>query len=71
MPPLIAAMLVGAGAYAGVKAFQRILASWSEIEAAARQPAAQATPSSVVVKDLGALEFDPATGVYRPVKPLQ
>jgi hypothetical protein len=71
MPPLIAAMLLGAGAYAGVKAFQRVLASWSEIEAGAPQSAPPATPSSIVVKDLGTLEFDPATGVYRPVKPLQ
>lgn len=71
MPPLIAAMLVGAGAHASFKAVQRILASSSEIETDASHVSPEANPSAVIEKDLGTLELDPTTGVYRPVKPLQ
>lgn len=67
MPPLIAAVLVGVGAYAGLKAFQKVLSNWSEIETSASQQAA--TTTTAAEKDLGTLEFDPATGVYRPGKP--
>ncbi|MEZ5817492.1 MAG: hypothetical protein R3D44_10450 [Hyphomicrobiaceae bacterium] len=68
MPPLIAAMLVGAGAYAGARALKRILAGWSDsgdVRATTGTPDA----STVVEKDLGALELDPVTGVYRPARP--
>jgi hypothetical protein len=71
MPPLIAAMLVGAGAYVGIKVVQRVLASWSEMQASAARATARSTPSAVVEKDLGSLELDPASGVYRPSKPPQ
>jgi hypothetical protein len=71
MPPLIAAMLVGAGAYAGLRAFQRILSGLSEIGTSASHQAGDPSAASIVVKDLGPLELDPATGVYRPVKPLR
>lgn len=68
MPPLIAALLVGAGAYAGLKAMRRILTSVSE--AGNRQQAA-APEAYATEKDLGPLELDPSTGVYRPTKPIQ
>jgi len=68
VPPLIAAMLVGAGAYAGLRAVHRILASWSEIEAGSHPDKGQA-PTGIVEKDLGSLELDPATGIYHPAKP--
>jgi len=67
MPPLIAAALVGLGAYAALRAAQRAVAAWSESHPAAT-PATAA--SEVIEKDLGTLECDPATGVYRPTKPI-
>jgi hypothetical protein len=69
MPPLIAAMLVGAGAYAGVRALQRILSGLSGIESNASRQGGEPAAAAVVVKDLGPLEFDAASGVYRPAKP--
>jgi len=68
MPPLIAAMLVGAGAYAGLRAFHRILASWSEIEAGTSGADRTQAQNNIVEKDLGSLELDPATGIYHPTK---
>ncbi|MGE0768293.1 MAG: hypothetical protein AB7L90_17695 [Hyphomicrobiaceae bacterium] len=68
MPPLFAALLVGAGAYAGVKVVKRILANWPEMTGAVAAPAASST---VPEKDLGRLVLDPATGIYRPATPLR
>lgn len=67
MPPLIAAVLVGAGAYAGFRAIQRILAHASADVAAANAPT---TNAAIKEKNLGRLELDPVTGVYRPTDPL-
>jgi hypothetical protein len=69
MPPIIAAMLVGAGAYASVRALQRILSNLSGVEGNASPQRGEPSAATVVVKDLGALEFDPASGVYRPANP--
>jgi hypothetical protein len=69
MPPLIAAMLVGAGAYAGVRALQRILSNLPGVEGNTSPHGGEPSPATVVVKDLGPLEFDPASGVYRPANP--
>ena len=63
MPHLVGLILLGAGLYAGYRAFVRVAGRMqAELERAedeARQPAA-------VEKDLGALEYDPVSGVYRP-----
>lgn len=61
MPQLIGLVLVGAGLWAGVKAIQRIAERMADAGPAPDGPDA-ATPE----KDLGRLEPDPETGVYRP-----
>jgi hypothetical protein len=65
--PLIAAMLLGAGAYAGLRLARHIWAHLLDTPAAAEAPAAQPA-ADAFVKDLGPLELDPSTGVYRPVR---
>ncbi len=68
MPPLILAVLVGAGAYAGYRAARTL---WTSLSTApldagdAKAPSGEPEPA-ISEKDLGALEYDPATGVYRP-----
>jgi len=66
MPHVVGLILLGAGLYAGYRAFVRIAGRMKEelqrTEDEARQPVA-------IEKDLGALEYDPASGVYRPRQP--
>ncbi len=71
MPQLIALALAGAGLYAGYRWLARGMAKTSGAagqtgEATARN-AADATRSATP-KDLGALDWDEAAGVYRPRK---
>ncbi|MGE0697513.1 MAG: hypothetical protein AB7O57_00290 [Hyphomicrobiaceae bacterium] len=66
MPPFIAAVLIGAGAYAGFQAARRLWTALSEADAPPATDAAEARP--LAEKNLGALERDPATGIYRPVR---
>ena len=71
MPPLIAAALLGAGFYAGLRELQRVSAHMAAeaLRAADKARAAAAGPGAageLGVKDLGALEFDPIAGVYKP-----
>lgn len=64
MPPLIVAVFVGAGVLAGIRVARRILATHvdaSTTRSDEMQPA--------IEKDLGHLELDPATGIYRPATP--
>jgi hypothetical protein len=70
MPPLIAAMLLGAGVYAGLRVARHFLAREQEPEAASGDAsmAAESQPAKAE-KDLGPLEPDPATGIYRPANP--
>lgn len=63
MPQLIGLALLGAGIYAGVRAAIRFGQRISE-EARRTDDAEAAT--AVAEKDLGSLEFDPASGVYKP-----
>ncbi len=63
MPHLLGLMLIGAGLYAGYRALARIAGRTDEMqraEAEVRQPI-------VPEKHLGTLEYDPVSGVYRPV----
>ena len=60
-PQLVVIAALGAGLYAGYRWLSR-LATQGEA-AAAPPPEAEAVP---VEKDMGRLELDPATGVYRP-----
>ena len=65
MPQLVLLAAIGAGAYAGYRWLKRTAEQMTaemkaaEVEARERRGAAQA-------KDLGRLEYDPATGKYRP-----
>lgn len=66
MPQLMALAFIGAGLYAGYR-FVKSAASviTAELKPKAQQPKTQ---PGVIEKDLGALEFDPKSGVYKPVK---
>ena len=63
MPQLLIVALLGAGLYAGYRWYAR----------AAKELAADIKRSqddvmrTAGLKDMGRLEYDPATGVYRPV----
>lgn len=65
MPQLVALALVGAGLYAGYRWFSRVnkqvTAEIRRTEEALRRRA-----GAVLEKDMGELEYDPASGVYRP-----
>ena len=67
MPQVIALALLGAGLYAGYRWFTRttgeIAAPMQGAEEELRQEAA-----SRIEKNLGALEYDPSSGVYRPAQ---
>ena len=66
MPQLIAAALLGAGIIAGLRLVQRWAAAAGAAAADIDRP--QSGPQSQIeAKDLGALEFDPKSGVYKPV----
>lgn len=67
MPPVVFLAVVGAGCYAGYKFFSKLMIqartpSKSETERLRREAAARAGRT----RDLGALELDETTGVYRP-----
>lgn len=66
MPQLIALALVGAGLYAGYRWFSRaakeITAEIQRAEEELRRRAGVGT----LPKDMGELEYDPVTAVYRP-----
>lgn len=68
MPQLVVLALVGAGLYVGYRWLSR---SVREIRAEARRAEdelrARAT-GRVQQKDMGRLEYDPASGVYRPTR---
>ncbi|MCC7250650.1 hypothetical protein [Hyphomicrobium sp.] len=67
MPHVFALVIAGAGLYAGYKWVSRMLA---DAEDAARLREAELREAMArgqgMPKDLGTLEYDPATGVYRP-----
>ena len=65
MPQLIALALVGAGLYAGYRWFARMA---KEVTAEIRRSEDELRRRAglVLEKDMGELEYDPASGVYRP-----
>ena len=67
MPHVIALALLGAGLYAGYRWLARAA---SDLSARLQHPEDEPRwPSrGPIEKDLGALEYDPASGVYRPAK---
>lgn len=70
MPPLIAAALIGAGLYAGYRVAGFAFEALAKLGETGQRPAAPEgdEAAKLAVKDLGALERDPKTGVYRPVR---
>jgi hypothetical protein len=68
MPHLVAIALVGAGLYAG---FRWVRKTAEQIRAdmdRARDEAERQAQAKGKVVDLGRLEYDPTSGVYKPVK---
>ena len=68
MPQLVAAALIGAGVYAGIRWLQAVgrRVKQEMARAEAELKARAATGVGAEPKDLGQLEFDPASGEYRP-----
>ena len=66
MPQVIALALLGAGLYAGYRWFRRTAREiGAEMQRGEEELGQRATGR--IEKNLGALEYDPASGVYRPV----
>jgi hypothetical protein len=64
VPQVIALALLGAGVYAGY----RWLARAARDLGADMRRTEQREAAGRIEKNLGALEYDPATGVYRPAR---
>lgn len=68
MPQVIVLALLGAGLYAGYRWFARTSKEMAaELQRTQDELRRRAT-GGVIEKNLGALEYDPASGVYRPSK---
>ncbi len=71
MPPLVLFVIAGVGCYAGYKLLAKLVEqaqtpSRSETDRIRREAMAAATARTAATRDLGALEWDETTGVYRP-----
>lgn len=64
MPQLLALVLIGAAAVAGYKSFHKAFGRTSA--GSRREDQTKATSGSPGMKDLGSLELDPQSGVYKP-----
>lgn len=66
MPPLVLALLIGAGAYAGYRAVVHVVGR--ALDGAADPPVGSGVPDGMTSaeKDLGPLVLDPLTGHYIP-----
>ena len=67
MPQLIVLALLGAGIYAGYRLVVRTKQIVAEMRHAEDELRRSAT-GGALEKDMGALEYDAASGVYRPAK---
>ena len=65
MPQLVVVALLGAGLYAGYRWVAKTARQMLDEAERVREEQAGRAPG-VVTKDLGALELDPASGVYKP-----
>lgn len=68
MPQVIVMALLGAGLYAGYRWFARASREMAAELQRAQDETTRRARAGAIEKDLGALEFDPASGVYRPAK---
>jgi hypothetical protein len=66
MPQVFALALIGAGAFAGYRWISRQLDAIAKAANQAEAELRRATESAAQPKDLGQLEWDAASGVYRP-----
>lgn len=66
MPQIVLLAAIGAGVYAGYKVLGKLGAQVVEGLARAEADARQRAGRSGSEKDLGQLDFDPKSGVYRP-----
>ncbi len=66
MPQVIALALLGAGVYAGYRWFVRTARELGE-QMQRGEDELRGQAAGRIEKNLGALEYDPASGVYRPV----
>jgi hypothetical protein len=67
MPQLMIAAVLGAGLYAGARFVARVAQKMAD-EARRTQDDLMRQATGAVEKNLGNLEYDPASGVYRPAK---
>ena len=70
MPQVILLAAIGAGIYTGVRALMRITQAMAEELRRKEADARQRASAPAGEKDLGTLEFDPRSGVYKPVAPI-
>ncbi len=68
MPQIVAAVLIGAGIAAGVKWLAKEVAKAAHATRLAPEDLKQRQTVAVTPRDLGTLEYDAETGVYRPVR---
>jgi hypothetical protein len=69
MPQVIALALLGAGLYAGYRWVTRATREIADQMQRADEALRQEANTGRIEKNLGALEYDPASGVYRPRAP--
>lgn len=67
MPPLIAVLLLGAGAYVGLRLGRHLLNSALR-RAGLRDATEPVKSESRAAKNLGSLELDPESGIYHPAR---
>jgi hypothetical protein len=65
MPQLVLLAAIGAGVYTGYRWLKRA-AEQMQADMKAAEVAVRESRGAAKAKDLGALEYDPATGQYRP-----
>ncbi len=66
MPQVIVLALVGAGLYAGYRWFARASKEMAAELQRTQDELRQRAAGGAIEKNLGRLEYDPASGVYRP-----
>ena len=66
MPQLVVAALLGAGLYAGYRWVSRTARQMLDEAERSRAAEEARRANGAVTKDLGALELDPSSGVYKP-----
>lgn len=67
MPPVVLLAVVGAGCYAGYKLFSKLIEqAQTPSRPASERAANDAQAKAQAVRDLGELEWDEQSGVYRP-----